>query len=48
MNKLNLGCGKNLLEGYINVDYYNKKADVIHDLNKYPYPLIVLSHITAK
>ena len=34
--KLNLGCGKKLKEGFINVDIENP-ADKIVDLNKYPY-----------
>jgi SAM-dependent methyltransferase len=39
MKKLNLGSGKDYLEGYVNVDNNSHaKADVIHDLNSYPYP----------
>ncbi len=39
MKKLNLGSGQDYREGYINVDNNtNYKADVIHDLNVYPYP----------
>lgn len=39
MKKLNLGCGSFYKEGYVNVDFYNTaKTDVIHDLNKFPYP----------
>lgn len=44
-NSLNLGCGTDYQEGYINVDisdkdvYGNKiKVDVVHDLNIFPYP----------
>jgi SAM-dependent methyltransferase len=38
-NKLNLGCGRDIREDYINLDFerYNG-IDVIHDLNKFPYP----------
>ncbi len=39
MNKLNLGSGEFLKEGYVNVDYYSvSKPDVEHDLSKFPYP----------
>ena len=50
---LNLGCGSKILEGYTNVDkydYYN--CDIVHDLEKFPYPFennsidkILLSHV---
>jgi SAM-dependent methyltransferase len=36
--KLNLGCGNVIKEGYINLDLYNEKADIKHDLNIFPYP----------
>ena len=35
--KLNLACGKKIKEGFINVDIA-APADMIVDLNKYPYP----------
>ena len=35
--KLNLGCGRDLRKGYINVDM-NGKADVNWNLDKFPYP----------
>lgn len=37
--KLNLGCGKNKIPGYLGVDISKTNAtDIIHDLNKFPYP----------
>lgn len=39
MNKLNLGSGEFLKEGYVNVDFYSvTKPDVSHDLSCFPYP----------
>ena len=35
--KLNFGCGGTLLEGYVNYDKYNPKAEYI-DLEKLPLP----------
>ena len=38
-DKLNLGCGKNILEGYKNCDCINGKGiDRVANLNKYPWP----------
>ena len=38
MNKLNLGCGKDIKEGYINSDIiYMEGVDVVLDLDKTPY-----------
>jgi ubiquinone/menaquinone biosynthesis C-methylase UbiE len=52
-NKLNLGCGRDYKNGWVNVDSRkNIHADVIHDLNKFPYPFeknnfdeVYVSHI---
>lgn len=39
LKKLNLGCGEDQKEGYINVDWSPlAKPDVVHDLNMIPYP----------
>lgn len=39
MKKLNLGCRKDIKQGYINLDIVNLKGvDVKHDLTKFPYP----------
>ena len=39
MTKLNLGCGKDIKKGYINLDKVNIPGiDVIHDLTKFPWP----------
>lgn len=39
MNKLNIGSGEFLKEGFINVDFYSvTKPDVEHDLSIFPYP----------
>ena len=39
MEKLNLGCGKKIKKGYVNLDVVKLKGvDVVHDLNEYPWP----------
>jgi len=39
MNKLNIGCGKDIKEDYINLDIENYKGvNVVWNLNKFPYP----------
>ena len=38
LDKLNLGCGGNKMPLFVNVDIDSKRADVVHDLNKVPYP----------
>lgn len=39
MKKLNLGCGEDKKEGYVNVDFHSHvMPDVQHDLNQMPYP----------
>lgn len=36
--KLNLGCGRDIREGWVNVDIYGGEAVVRHDLNVRPWP----------
>jgi len=36
--KLNLGCGKDKFKGFVNVDHMDYGQEVIHDLDKFPYP----------
>lgn len=37
--KLNIGCGSDLREGYVNLDSIKQPGvDVIHDLDKFPWP----------
>lgn len=37
LSKLNLGCGVNLLPGYVNVDKFGE-PDLRHDLETFPWP----------
>ncbi|MBA3047830.1 methyltransferase domain-containing protein [Patescibacteria group bacterium] len=37
--KLNLGCGNKKIPGFAGVDFVKTKAaEIVHDLNKFPYP----------
>jgi len=36
--KLNLGCGNDIKEGWVNVDIHNFGQEVIWDLDRVPYP----------
>lgn len=52
MKKLNIGCGKDFRDGYINIDIVDYGGNVVHDLNKVPYPFedntfneILASHV---
>ena len=37
--KLNLGCGKNYTDDWVNVDFYDdSRCDVVHDLEVFPWP----------
>ncbi len=39
MKKLNLCCGNDYREGWVNVDVNKEtRCDVVHDLNSFPYP----------
>lgn len=39
IKKLNLGCGEDIRDGYINIDNVKLAGvDVVHDLDKFPYP----------
>ncbi len=39
IKKLNIGCGTDIKKGYVNLDMVKLNGvDVVHDLNKYPYP----------
>ena len=37
--KLNLGCGKDYRDGWVNVDFYDDSTcDIKHDLEIFPWP----------
>jgi len=39
MTKLNLGCGTDIKEGYVNLDIIKREGvNKVHDVNKFPYP----------
>lgn len=39
MKKLNVGCGTEIKEGYVNLDFVKQPGvDVVHDMNKFPWP----------
>ena len=38
MKKLNIGCGKDLKPGYVNLDIVDYGGNMIHDINSFPYP----------
>ena len=39
MPKLNLGCGRDIKNGYVNLDRASLNGvDIVHDLSKFPYP----------
>lgn len=37
--KLNLGCGKDIREDWINIDIQDFGGNVVHDLETFPYPI---------
>jgi len=39
MKKLNIGCGRDIMDGWINLDLKKGEGvNVVHNLNKFPYP----------
>ncbi len=38
MKKLNLGCGTDYINGWVNVDKGNIRCDVKHDIEQFPWP----------
>ncbi len=39
--KLNLGCGQDILEGYVNLDIFEREGvDVVHDVTSLPLPFV--------
>lgn len=39
MKKLNIGCGEDIKEGYVNLDFVKQKGvDVVHNLSIFPWP----------
>ena len=37
--KLNLGCGTDYIEGWVNIDNGNTKCDIKHDIESFPWPI---------
>lgn len=52
-DKLNIGCGKDIRQGYLNLDVYKfEGVDMIWDIDKFPWPFqdnsfaeIIMSHV---
>jgi SAM-dependent methyltransferase len=38
MKKLNLGCGTDYMDGWVNIDNGNTRCDVKHDIEEFPLP----------
>ena len=39
MKKLNIGCGEDIKNGYVNLDFVKQPGvDVVHNTNKFPWP----------
>lgn len=47
MIKLNLGCGGDYIQGFVNVDLYSDKADQKYDISKLPYETNSVDEIRA-
>ena len=50
--KLNLGCGTDYMDGWVNIDVGNVHCDVKHDIEEFPWPIsdsvvdeILMKHI---
>lgn len=39
MKRLNIGCGRDIKKGYVNLDFVKQPGiDIVHDLSKFPWP----------